>query len=296
MICSGRIIEEQKNYLIINTESGNIRAVLKGTLKKERVRALVGDLVDLEITNKDSLEGIITQIHDRTCALNRPSISNITQIVFVVSYKEPSIDLESLDRYLFSAEVNEMKPVLVFNKIDLLSDEDFSELEKIVNVYRGIGYPTLFTSAKTGLGIQQLIEKCKNQITAFAGLSGVGKSSLLSAIFPQKEIKVGNLSLATGRGSHTTTNAYLLPLEGGGYIADTPGQSLVKIPSVPQDTVCSYFPEIAAHIGECRFNNCIHDGEPGCVIEELIKKGEIASFRMQHFLKFHHAMKNSAKY
>jgi ribosome biogenesis GTPase len=292
---TGRLIEEQKNYFVVNTEAGDVRAVLKGVLKKERLRALVGDIVDLELTNSDTLEGIIIKIHNRESSLKRPSISNITQIAFITSYNQPPIDLEALDRYLFSAEAYELHSIIVFNKMDILDSKELSELRKLASIYTNAGYEVLFTSAISGEGLDKLIERCRNELTAFAGLSGVGKSSLLQKIFPVMEFRIGNLSGATGRGSHTTTNAVLLMLDKNSFIADTPGHSFVDIPVLPKDSVCACFPEIAKQTGNCRFNNCLHDGEPGCAVQALIDKGEIAGFRREHFLKIYQEIKNLRK-
>lgn len=292
---SGRLIEEQKNYFVVTTEAGDVRAVLKGVLKKERLRALVGDIVDLELTNRDTLEGIITKIHKRSSSLERPPISNITRIAFVATFNHPPLDLEALDRYLFSAEAYELHPIIVFNKIDLLDPNELSELHKLSSIYAKTGYDVLFTSAVSGEGIDKLIQCCRNELTAFAGLSGVGKSSLLQKIFPQREFRIGDLSGATGRGSHTTTNTALLMLDKNSFIADTPGHSFVNIPFVPEDSVGACFPEIARQTGNCRFNNCIHDGEPGCAVQLLIDEGEIAKFRKDHYLKIYNEIKQLRK-
>jgi ribosome biogenesis GTPase len=292
---TGRLIEEQKNYFVVNTEAGRVRAVLKGTLKKERLRALVGDIVDLELTNNDTLEGIITNIHKRISSLERPPISNITQIAFITAFNQPPIDLEALDRYLFSAEANELHSIIVFNKIDLLDSKDFSELQQLASVYTKAGYKAFFTSANSGEGLDKLIECCRNELTAFAGLSGVGKSSLLQKIFPEREFRIGNLSGATGRGSHTTTNAALLMLDKDSFIADTPGHSFVNIPAIPEDSASACFPEIAKQTGNCRFNNCLHDNEPGCAVQSLVNEGEIAEFRKEHYLKIYKELKTLRK-
>ena len=290
MRLSGRVIEEQKNYFIVDTQDGPVRARVKGTLKKNRQRVCSGDFVDIDITNKDSLDGLIFSIHKRTSFIKRPALANLTQLFFINTFKAPNLDLEALDRFLFSAEVYHITPFIVFNKIDLLDSEQSEHLQTIISAYEKTGYHVLLTSAFTGAGVEKLHDLCKNQVSSFTGLSGVGKSTLLSKIFPEMEFRIGNVSGTTGRGTHTTTTVTLIPLHDGGYIADTPGLSFVDIPVVPEDEVINYFPELECRIGQCRFNNCIHDGEPGCIIQELSKQNEIAASRLNHYHKIHQEM------
>lgn len=287
----GRVVEEQKNYFLVDTDLGIIRCVLKGTLKKVKTRVCAGDLVDITMTNNNPPEGIITTIADRTSYIRRPALANLTQIILVVTWKSPNIDLESIDRMLFSAEVYGIRPLLVFNKVDLLGDHESTELETIISLYRKCGYTTLKTSAETLTGIEQLKELCEREISAFSGLSGVGKSTLLSKIFPDIHFRIGEVSGIKGRGTHTTTNIIIHRYKNDSYIADTPGLSFVDIPEVPEESVGAYFPEIEACIGMCRFNNCIHDNEPGCEVLSKISNGEITESRRGHYLKIFNEMK-----
>ena len=290
MAVTGRVIEEQKNYFIVDTPQGAVKAKLKGTLKLARKKICTGDTVDLEIINLDSLEGIISLVHKRTSLLPRPAIANLTQVAFILSLKEPSLDFEALNRLLFSAEVYQISSMLVFNKVDLLDSEDMLELEKIIEAYQEIGYKIIKTSALTNSGLDELVNLCTNQISAFTGPSGVGKSTLLSRMFPEKVFRIGAVSGPLGRGTHTTTNVSLLRLKEDSYVADTPGISFINIPTVPEEDVVTYFPELERRIGQCRFNNCIHDGEPGCVIQELADKNEIMSMRREYYLKIYREM------
>jgi len=293
--CCGRVVEEQKNYFLSDTDQGIIRCVLKGTLKKVRTRVCAGDLVTITTTNNNPPEGIITAIADRTSYIRRPALANLTQIVLVATWKSPHIDLESIDRMLFSAEVYGIRPLLVFNKVDLLSNDESAELDELIELYRKCGYSALKTSAETLTGIEMLKEHCEKEISAFSGLSGVGKSTLLSKIFPNIHFRIGEVSGIRGRGTHTTTNIIIHRYKDDSYIADTPGLSFIDIPEVPEESVGAYFPEIAACIGICRFNNCIHDNEPGCEVLSRIGSGDIAESRRNHFLKIYHEMKTLRK-
>ncbi|MBN2187926.1 MAG: ribosome small subunit-dependent GTPase A [Chitinispirillaceae bacterium] len=298
MSITGIIIEEQKNYLIVDTPQGSIRAATRGVLKKDRARVCVGDRVDCDVTNRDTAEGIILKIHERTTFLNRPPLANLAQVILVCTVKEPPLDLNAADRFLVCVSAYGLAPVLVFNKNDRLSSQEQASLERIIAVYRQCGYPALITSASTGSGVRELIEICAGKVSAMAGLSGVGKSALLQRIFPDRAFRVGEVSGPTGRGTHTTTCVTLLPLPDlpkGGYLADTPGLAFVDLPLMPEEDIACYFPELERQIGRCRFNNCIHENEPGCRVRELVDSGEIAPWRVEHYLAIFKEMRARRK-
>jgi ribosome biogenesis GTPase len=295
MSLSGRVIEEQKNYFIVDTVNGQLRATTRGVLKKDNKRICVGDFVECEIINSDTLEAQILSIHDRTGFLKRPPIANLSQVICVCTVKEPPLNLEAVDRFLFCAAAFGLSPVMVFNKFDLITPVETPELDKISGEYRRIGFRVINTSAVTGLGITELTNLCRDKISAFTGLSGVGKSALMNRIFPEKEFRVGLVSGAKGRGTHTTTTVSLIPLPQGGYIADTPGLAFVDLPQADENTVASHFPELEKLSGKCRFNNCIHRNEPGCTVKEMVAAGEIAAWRVEHYLKIYDEMKTLSR-
>ncbi|MFP4162722.1 MAG: ribosome small subunit-dependent GTPase A [Chitinispirillaceae bacterium] len=292
---SGRIIEERKNYYTVSTSIGTVRSTLKGVLKKKKRKIATGDLVYIDIINPDSMEGVITGIQNRTSFLPRPPLANISQVVFINCYKNPGLNFEAVDRFLFSATAYNIDAILTFNKTDLLTDEESAELKKTEKYYSGIGYTTLRTSAVNRQGIDELVSICTNKTSAFTGLSGVGKSTLLSSIFPDIEFKTSEVSGRSGRGTHTTTHTTLLSLDNQTFIADTPGFAFVDVPTVPEETVISHFPELEKVTGECRYNDCRHDQEPGCKVKELVDSGEIAPWRHSHYLKIHKEMQERRK-
>jgi ribosome biogenesis GTPase / thiamine phosphate phosphatase len=246
--------------------------------------------VRVQEINRDSAEGVICEAAQRESFLPRPPLANLSQVVFVNCLKQPNLNTEAIDRFLFSSSVYGIEAVIVFNKMDLLCDAETTELETIERYYKNVGYKTLRTSVPNRQGVPELIDLCRNKTSAFTGLSGVGKSSLLSLIFPNTEFRTNNVSGARGRGTHTTTHIKLLTLDENSFIADTPGFAFVDVPAVDGETVAEYFPEIKEAIGQCRFNNCAHDAEPGCKVTELIDKGEIASWRRNHYLKIYREM------
>jgi len=246
--------------------------------------------VRVQVINQDSAEGVICEVAERRSFLPRPPLANLSQVVFVNCFKQPGLDTEAIDRFLFSSSVYGIDAVIAFNKMDLLSDAEKTELETVERYYKNAGYKILRTSVTNKQGVPELIEICRNKTSAFTGLSGVGKSSLLSLIFPDSEFRTKDVSGARGRGTHTTTHTKLLTLDENSFIADTPGFAFVDVPAVNEESVAEYFPEIKEAIGKCRFNNCVHDAEPGCKVAELIDKGEIAGWRREHYLKIYREM------
>jgi ribosome biogenesis GTPase len=291
MPISGRIIEEQKNYLVVDAPGGPVQATTRGLLKKDRKRVCVGDMVDIEIIDTDQHIGIIHGIRERTSYLKRPSIANLSQVFLIATWKEPPLDLEGMDRFLVNAALHHFTPVIVFNKIDLIDPAEQGDFNALVASFRKMGYTVLCLSALTGEHFGELLAVCANHLSVFAGLSGVGKSKLLSRLFPARDFRISDVSGVTGRGTHTTTSVVLLPLPEGGYIADTPGFSFVELPLVPEEDVVTFFPELERQIGACRFNNCLHDNEPGCTVRALVEKGEIMPWRVEHYLKIYREMR-----
>ncbi|MDR0307682.1 MAG: ribosome small subunit-dependent GTPase A [Chitinispirillales bacterium] len=289
-LLKGRVTEEQKNYFVVSTPQSELRCVTKGTLKKRKTRIFTGDRVQVQVLNHDSMEGVICEVEERKNFLPRPPLANLSQVVFINSFKHPRLDCEAIDRFLFSSAAYGIDAIIVFNKTDLLSVRELNELEVIENSYKNTGYKTMRTSAAKRYGVDELLNICKNKTSAFTGLSGVGKSTLLSIVFPDREFRTSEVSGTHGRGTHTTTHIKLLPLDKNSFLADTPGFAFVDVPVVPPESVASYFPEIERVTGKCRFNNCIHDAEPGCRVRELIEENEIASWRHEHYLKLYYEM------
>lgn len=287
---SGRIIEEQKNYLVVATGNGSFLTTTSGTLKKRRKKPCCGDIVTISVIDSRTRRGLITAIHRRFSCIKRPALANCSTLLCMSTFREPPLNLETLDRLLVYAILHDLQPCVVFNKADVLSVDEREELDRVAAVYRHAGHPVVITSATTGEGVETLLANCSGRLTALAGPSGVGKSTLLSTIFPDIEFRIGNLSGAATRGTHTTTNVTLLPLGNDGYIADTPGLAWIDLPVVPEENMVLCFDEIARNTGKCRFNNCIHDNEPGCAVLDEVQRGIIAPWRHEHYLKFRNEM------
>jgi ribosome biogenesis GTPase len=264
-------------------------------LNGKKIRVSTGDSVEVRVINRDSSEGVICEVAERKSFLPRPPLANLSQVVFINCFKQPNLDTEAVDRFLFSSAVYGIDAVIVFNKTDLLSEAETAELAAVERRYRDIGYKIIRASVPRKSGVSEIIDTCRGKTGAFTGLSGVGKSSLLSLIFPDSEFKTNNVSGARGRGTHTTTHTKLLALDENTFVADTPGFAFVDVPTVNEESVAEYFPEIRDAISKCRFNNCVHDAEPGCKVTELIDSGEIAPWRREHYLKIYREMARRRK-
>jgi len=283
MYLQGQIIEEQKNYYLVDTPEGVIKSFFKGTIKKQKNKIVVGDFVEIEVYNREPEEAIIRDIRKRDNFLHKPAIANIEQILIILTFKEPLFSSSFLDRLLFTSGVLDYPVILVFNKYDVLNCNELEDLNKIVTYYQKTGYDTITVSANTGWNMDIFVNKISNKLSILSGQSGTGKSTLLSKIFPEREFRINRLSYIQ-RGVHTTTSTTLLKLPEGGYIADAPGFSCIDLPDVNENEVSSYFPEIAKNEGNCKFYNCIHKNEPGCFIKQLVENGEISQNRYNNYI------------
>ncbi len=200
--------------------------------------------------------------------LEKPKIANVDQVVLVTTVKDPDIPPRMIDRFLVLAEKSHLDVVIVFNKIDLLDSEDLKKLDRLIEIYSRY-YDVLKTSAKRGDGLNELMEFLKGKVSTMAGVSGVGKSSLLNAISPGIKLRTGELSRKLKRGKHTTTHTELLRFSFGGYVADTPGFANLDISSIKPEELKEYFPEFK-EVGPCEFSDCVHIDEPGCAVKEAV--------------------------
>ena len=269
--------------LVEDVQSGErILCKLRGKFKKQGMRIFVGDFVEYSQDGFGS--GVIENVLHRKSELPKPRIANIDQIVLVTTIHNPEVPTLVLDKFLVLAEDSSLDTVIVFNKIDLLRDDDWKRLEYLEGVY-GEFYRTLRTSALTGQGLEDLKEILKGKISALAGMSGVGKSSLLNAINPGLKLKVGEISEKLKRGRHTTTTTNLLRFDFGGYVADTPGFANLDISHIEPEKLRDLLPEFREYKGMCAFPDCMHVSEPGCYIKRLVREGRIAKHRYENYLK-----------
>jgi ribosome biogenesis GTPase len=277
-------------YRVRCTDTSEVDATMRGRLKQEGgIKLAVGDHVSLV---QDGEAWTITRIHERTSRLARRApggrhaerivVANIDQVMVVFAAAKPEPHPGMIDRFLVIAESNDIAARLVINKCELAS---VAAVDALAAPYERAGYAVHRTSVKTGAGLADLHDALAGRVTAVTGPSGVGKSSLLNAMFPGVDLRVGEISESVNKGRHTTVGAKLVPLLGEGYVVDTPGLREVGLWGIASESVVECFPEIRALIGDCRFQDCTHDHEPGCVVLDGVRAGTIAAARHQSYLK-----------
>ena len=281
----GRVLRIAGGSYRVEVGDEVVPCVLAGRLKQEgEDRVAVGDRVRVE-TLPDGPDRIADILPRRSKLARRAAAAEAEQIiavnldqlaaVFAVSRPEP--DLAMLDRLLVLAELNGLDAFVVANKTDLGPPRAF-------DLHAAAGYDVLPTSAEEESGLDDLRERLAGRVSVFAGPSGAGKSSLLNAVLPGLERRVGEVSEpGGGRGRHTTVNATLLPLPDGGYVADTPGLQYLTLWKMPPDEMAAAFPEFRPMLGACRFNDCRHLEEPGCAIRQALERGEVAERRYRSY-------------
>ena len=277
-----QVVENEKVY----------KCLARGKFKKEKISPLVGDEVEFTITNSEKQEGVIEQILPRKNELKRPKMANISQLIFVISAKNPTPDLLMLDKQLAFAEFLKIKPIIVINKVDL--DNDIAN--NIEQVYSKIGYKVIKTDAKLGIGVDEIKKVLKNKISAFSGNSGVGKSTLINDIFEENITKEGEISLKNKKGKNTTTITSLYEVERNTYLADTPGFSTFDISEISYKELDKYFKEFKNEIASCEFVGCTHVKEQNCAIKKLLQEGKISNSRYENYCKIYLELKDKEEH
>ncbi|MBM7362884.1 ribosome biogenesis GTPase [Priestia taiwanensis] len=279
----GKIIKALSGFYYVANGDEVIQCRGRGVFRKNKITPLVGDHVVFQAENKD--EGYVLEVKERKNELVRPPIANVDQAILVFSAVQPGFSTHLLDRFLTLIEHNHIRPIICISKIDLLDEEEEAEIAKYVEYYQSIGYDVLLTSANEEESVQKVIPYLENQITVFAGQSGVGKSSLLNALRPELELKTNDISSHLGRGKHTTRHVELIEI-GNGLVADTPGFSSLDFIGIEAEDLSFCFPEIREYSVNCKFRGCLHVAEPKCAVKEAVESGEIKKYRYDHYLTF----------
>jgi ribosome biogenesis GTPase len=214
--------------------------------------------------------------------------ANADQLLIVASWRDPIFWPELADRYLIAAERNNLSPILCLNKIDLA--EDVTDYQAALRPYLTLGYRVLFTSALSGDGVSELRDEMRGRTTVLAGLSGVGKSSLLSAVQPGLQLRSGEVSERSGEGQHITTQVNLFRLDVGGFVIDTPGIREFGLSGLRQAELARFYPEMVAVQGGCRFNDCSHLHEPGCAVQAAVRRGSVSATRYHNYQKIYESL------
>ena len=287
----GIIIGNISNTYKIKAEEGIYEAYARGKFKNAEITPIVGDNVEIEITDKEKKAAIIEKILPRKNEIKRPKMANIDQIIFIVSTKNPKPDLLMLDKQLAYVEQLGIEAIIIINKIDL--QDTYKQIQEL---YSSIGYKTIVTSAKQLIGIDEVTAILKNKISVFSGNSGVGKSSIINAIFGGDKTQEGEISQKNKKGKNTTTDTKLYELEENTYIADTPGFSSFEISEIESTDLDRYFREFQKEIANCEFVGCTHIKEQNCGIKEAMEFGRISQDRYERFCQIYEELKDKEKH
>ena len=280
---SGTIIKGIGGFYYVSTSEGVIECRAQGKFRNKELCPMVGDNVTLLVSPDGS--GSVNHIFERKNFLVRPEVSNIDVLVLVCAMRSPMPDYLLTDKLLVTAESKNIRGVICLNKTDLAQDDEVCDF---ADVYKKAGYRVIIASAKTGEGTDELRDIIKGHTVCFAGLSGVGKSSLLKRV-TGIDLKTGSVSKIE-RGKHTTRHIELIETSGG-FVFDTPGFSRLETKELYANDLWKYFPEIANNRSECRFRTCNHVGEPGCSIKNCVENGLISPHRYENYVLLFNQLK-----
>ncbi len=288
-------------YLVLGEDGTRVECRIKGKFRTKGIKTTnpiaVGDWVHYEL-EPDQESAIITELEPRKNYIIRRSVNlskqtqiigaNLDQAMLVVTLASPPTSLGFIDRFLVTAEAYGIPAMLVFNKLDLFSEEGLEILDDYMAIYEQIGYPCLAVSAQEGTHVDDIRKTLKDKITLVSGHSGVGKSTLINSIEPAVALRTGKISDWSDKGKHTTTFAEMIDLSFGGKLIDTPGIRELGIVDIEKHELSHFFPEMRERLNQCRFHNCRHINEPGCVILKAVEDGEMETSRYESYLSIYH--------
>lgn len=279
LMINGRIIKGVGGLYFVDTDEGVFKCNARGIFRKDKIKPAIGDLVAISVLETES--GVIEEIMPRRNMLIRPWVANVDRAVIVFSIVSPAINLDLLDRIIVLAEEQNLEIVVCLNKMDLAPENEISEVK---NLYEGIGYKVVTTSAVMGFGVSELKSILGEKVSVFAGPSGVGKSSIINHIVPAALMEVGEISERISRGKHTTRHAELLQMAHNSYVVDSPGFSNVSLEHIKREQLKYYFKEFG-NSDKCRFLDCMHLNEPDCFVKSNVGSA-IFPIRYERYVDF----------
>ncbi len=297
---TGKVLKSTGKWYQVMLNDGTIVSCrVRGKMKLEDLKTTnpiaVGDTVVLADGEDEEGKRVIVDYHIRENCLVRKSTnlskqkhilaSNIDRAYLVATIKYPETHTVFIDRFLVAAESYRIPVTILFNKIDLLNDDERFDLDAVMDLYRTVGYNSEAISVEKNINVDFLKEEIKDKQVMIAGHSGTGKSSLVNLLDPSLDLRIGEISSAHHQGQHTTTFAEMHPLQTGGFIIDTPGIRAFGIVDLEKEVISHYFPEMRAVIGECKFHNCQHINEPHCKVKGMVESGEIYESRYWTYLQ-----------
>lgn len=298
----GLVIKSTGSWYQVATDTGSIvDCRIKGKFRTKDIQTTnpiaVGDRVEMEMEPEQNT-GIIAKLLPRKNYIIRKSVNlskqaqiiaaNLDQAFLVVTLASPRTSLGFIDRFLVTAEAYDIPAKLIFNKLDLFSEEGMEVLAEYQHIYTSIGYPCYEVSALEGTNLHIIEGLLKDKVSLFSGHSGVGKSTLINTLIPGMSLKTGEISDWSDQGKHTTTFAEMHPIPGGGYLIDSPGIRELGVIDIDKGELGHFFPEMRNRMNECRFNNCRHINEPGCSVIEAVENNEIELSRYESYLSIFH--------
>lgn len=286
------------HYMLSKLPEWNLfPAVIKGKLRLKGSSSTnpiaVGDVVEYDRDNDNALATIKAILPRRNCIIRKSTnlsrqshviACNIDMAFLITTIDFPEVKLQFVDRFLVTCEAYNVPVTIILNKMDLYDEASLEMADAFEQIYTGAGYKVVRTSVKEGLNIDELKQMCSDKVVLFSGQSGVGKSSIISALDPNLDLKVGEISAYHLQGKHTTTFYEMHPLESGGFVVDTPGIRGFGLVDVKPEELSTYFPEMLKIEDNCRFVPCTHTHEPGCAVKEAVENGEIAVERYESYL------------
>ena len=292
-ILQGKIIKGIAGFYYVHTPDNEVfECKAKGIFRKDKIKPLVGDDVELAVLDVQEKTGSITGIRERKNELIRPAVANIDQALVIFAAASPKPNFNLLDKFLITMEAQQVDTIICFNKQDLASEE---ELSGLLARYGSCGSRVIFTSAKKELGVDTLSGLLAHKTTAVAGPSGVGKSSLINRLQSGVAMETGAISQKIERGRHTTRHSQLICIRENTYIMDTPGFSSLYI-DIPKDELKEYFYEFAPYEQDCRFQGCSHIHEPDCGVKKALEQGRIPPGRYESYASIYQELKEIKRY
>ena len=282
----GRVVSKIQGYYYVEVEGIKHECRLKGTLKKtnKKDNCVVGDIVTIE-------NGVIAYIFPRENILYRPLVANLTYIVITFACKDPNFDMNRFNLMLLNANYYKIKPLILINKIELMSEEEMVLFKEKLSFLKALDIDVLYTSTAQNLGLDVLESRLQGELSALGGPSGVGKSTIINTLQNDIVLEIGETSKKTSRGRHTTKGTTLLNLNVGGYIIDTPGFSSLELPPIDDvHDLMDLFPEFWGNT--CKFNDCLHLNEPKCGVKESVENGKISQLRYDFYCECYNKLKD----
>lgn len=287
MTKQGILIKAISGFYYVACDGNVYECKARGNFRKAGVSPVVGDMVEFSLT--DNTHGIVEKICERKNLFNRPLVANIDKLFIVSAYSTPAPDTLMIDRLTALAVYNNIEPIIVFNKADMGNFDEF------YNIYSKSGFKTFVVSAKDNVGLAQLRHEMSNSVCAFSGNSGVGKSSILNSLFPELQLKTGEVSDKLGRGRHTTRHTELFFVGEGAYVVDTPGFSTVDTNEDLYEfklSLAECFCDFNDYLGGCRFTSCSHTTEKGCAVIKAVQEGFIQPSRHSSYVALFNELKD----